>query len=895
MTTNSNNEKRTAGSAPIAMPGGPFVARVVNHLDPRRSGALKVQLLRNATSGEDINEDGQLYTVRYCSPFYGVTDVNSNSQNNRYSSSQQSYGFWAVPPDPGTKVLVIFAEGKSNQGFWIGCIQDEFMNQMVPGGYAAAKSQFVVQDELSNNLKNKPLPTGEYNKTFRNRGNDPDKFLRPANPLMVDTLNLQGLISDTIRGLTSTTSRRETPSNVYGWNTPGPLDTRVGAPRGKYGANKESIDYYRSRLGGQAFTMDDGDPTILRTGNARDSGATYYDVSAIPDGVFKVDKTIPFNEHVRLKTRTGHQILLHNTEDLIYIGNAKGSTWVELTSNGKIDIYADDSISIRSSNDINLHADRDLNYSAGRDINFTAGRDTHLKVSDNYNVKIGASSHFDVGIDYDEVIGIDKRVLVGGDQDIQIRGNDTKTVSKNYSLQVAIDGKIAVNGEFGSKVAGNYRQVVVGSYNLKTTGDNKFTSGAETQILSTGDNKFTTLANTNILSTINHKETAAQVHMNSASNVAAGAASADNIIDTFTAPVTDDEEDKTIDPAGTDLEVPVTTDADLADTSPWPYLPRRIPRREAWKEHENLNPTGHMPASTEALASAPPGMYDHQSPISGDRDLPTTTKFATPAIEQSYSPQVVVSGTASDIVGKLPSSTMSPQNAQGLFIETLIGEVGLDPATAYGNAPIGNAQAIASALAQVQAECGFIPRTENMNYTAAGLQEIYPNKYSSPSFARKVSLLGPATIANTIYQSEEGFTYRGRGMIMVAGKANYKKYGGNNLVSNPELLNDPFTAIGVAVKIIKEGGITWTSDDFNALAAQFKSAIGYRDTNGSEIARRIELAKGFYSHIILGFLRGSGASLFDVPATGETTIFENQTQVEGEPKKVIDLSQNDQI
>ncbi|MFM6199336.1 MAG: hypothetical protein ACKPE1_09375, partial [Dolichospermum sp.] len=54
------------------------------------------------------------------------------------------------------------------------------------------------------------------------------------------------------------------------------------------------------------------------------------------------------NELVRIRTRTGHQILLHNSADLIYIANAKGTAWVELTSNGKIDIFAQDSVSIHT-------------------------------------------------------------------------------------------------------------------------------------------------------------------------------------------------------------------------------------------------------------------------------------------------------------------------------------------------------------------------------------------------------------------------------------------------------------------------------------------------------------------------------------------------------------------
>ena len=125
-------QKRTSGDQPNTskLGVGPYVARVVSHLDPRRSGDLRVELLTTTGSGQDgFFEPGQLFTVRYCMPFYGVNDVNSNGKQPGYQYTQQSYGFWAVPPDPGTKVLVIFAEGQSNQGYWIGCIQDEYMNR----------------------------------------------------------------------------------------------------------------------------------------------------------------------------------------------------------------------------------------------------------------------------------------------------------------------------------------------------------------------------------------------------------------------------------------------------------------------------------------------------------------------------------------------------------------------------------------------------------------------------------------------------------------------------------------------------------------------------------------------------------------------------------------------
>ena len=65
----------------------------------------------------------------------------------------------------------------------------------------------------------------------------------------------------------------------------------------------------------------------------------------------KVD--VPHNELTRIRTRTGHQLLFHNSEDLIYIGNANGTSWVELSSDGKVDVFAEDSISFHTKNDFN--------------------------------------------------------------------------------------------------------------------------------------------------------------------------------------------------------------------------------------------------------------------------------------------------------------------------------------------------------------------------------------------------------------------------------------------------------------------------------------------------------------------------------------------------------------
>jgi hypothetical protein len=187
-------------------------------------------------------------------------------------------------------------------------------------------------------------------------------------------LNTQGLIKDDTRGITTSSARREVPSMVFGISTPGPLDK--AGPQGLVGPEDDPITIPVNRLGGSTFVMDDGDDKFLRKTLAS-SGPPEY--ARLENSETDGDATIPHNELVRIRTRTGHQILLHNSEDLIYIGNASGTTWIELTSNGKIDIFAEDSISIHTKNDINFRADRDVNIEAGRNINLKAAEILHTE------------------------------------------------------------------------------------------------------------------------------------------------------------------------------------------------------------------------------------------------------------------------------------------------------------------------------------------------------------------------------------------------------------------------------------------------------------------------------------------------------------------------------------
>ena len=432
---------------------GPFLAKIISHLDPTYMGSLEVQLMHEV--GNDEGRSGQLHVVKYLSPFAGQTSVDYVGEDpDDYNNTQKSYGMWFVPPDVGTLVAVIFIDGDPRKGYWIGCVQDNAMNFSVPGQAATSFHVDGIEERV---------PVAEYNKIAQASTADPTQIKKPASPLQ-DVLNEQGLLLDDIRGITTSSARREIPSSVFGISTPGPVDKRPNAKKGRIGKSEHKIaSGFVSRLGGSTFVMDDGDDKFLRKTAASDGPPEYAAVEQDEtDGL----PEIPHNELLRIRTRTGHQILFHNSEDLIYIGNSRGTTWIELTSDGKIDIYAQDSISIRTNQDLNLHADRDINFEAGRNINIKATEEMHTHV-----IK-------------------DSILIVDGNQKIHVKGDVDKTYEKNYKHHV----KQNVDKLFDQ----NYKQTNLGNFDLKTNGHNWFTAGGPTDIRSGG----------------NHTETAPRIHMN---------------------------------------------------------------------------------------------------------------------------------------------------------------------------------------------------------------------------------------------------------------------------------------------------------------------------------------------------------------------------------------------
>jgi len=429
------------------LPTGIVSAKVVGYLDPTFMSGLIVTLLRE--NGNTIGDLNQTFPVKYASPFYGVTGYEYMGVNaGDFNDTQKSYGMWFPTVEIGTTILCAFINGSPDNGYFISCVPSKFMNQMIPaiGGtteYTASAEQKKKYDTTN------ALPVAEVNRKIHNQNSlNTDKIKKPIHPI-ADRFLQQGLLEDDVRGVPTTTSRRDIPNSVFGILTPGPFDRGPGS-KSQFIGTKQSQSPKPvpvSRLGGTQMVFDDGEDRYQRKKPAGEGPVEYADVENGEKG----DSNIPYNEYFRVRTRTGHQILLHNSEDLIYIGNAKGTTWIELTSNGKIDIYAEDSISIHTENDLNIRADRDINFEAGRNINMRseAGR-FHVDVATNLELVVGANGLITTKGNLDVNTTGNNKITAAGTLDVKSGGASNWTAGGDVGINAAnttiSGGDINLNG-----------------------------------------------------------------------------------------------------------------------------------------------------------------------------------------------------------------------------------------------------------------------------------------------------------------------------------------------------------------------------------------------------------------------------------------------------------------
>jgi hypothetical protein len=317
-----NADNRTG----INLAHGVYEAIVMENRDALLMGRLAVYI---PELGGNVSDPQSWKTVRYASPFYGITpykdaqlipgggsanwgkpgateprDAGSQGQQQQQQPPITSYGMWAVPPDLGVTVLVMFAGGDLNRGFWFACVPT-VSHGMVPAiGAPDGKTPMAEFNPID-----PQVPTTEDLTSIQRE---------PYEPL-VSALTAQGINEDPLRGPITSSSFREAPSNVFGI----------------------------SSKGGHTFVMDDGSQ----------------------EGTSKL---------IRLRTAGGNQITMHDDTGMIYMINAQGTGWIEISPSGQIDVFGAAGINMATNGEINLHADKNVNIHAGECVKIVGMKGTKV-------------------------------------------------------------------------------------------------------------------------------------------------------------------------------------------------------------------------------------------------------------------------------------------------------------------------------------------------------------------------------------------------------------------------------------------------------------------------------------------------------------------------------------
>ena len=137
---------------------------------------------------------------------------------------------------------------------------------------------------------------------------------------------------------------------------------------------------------------------------------------------------------------------------------------------------------------------------------------------------------------------------------------------------------------------------------------------------------------------------------------------------------------------------------------------------------------------------------------------------------------------------------------------------------------IDNPKRIAMFLAQVGHESGGLRhRKENLNYSAQGLNKIFPKYFIRAGRDANQYARQPEAIANVVYanrmgngdeDSGDGFKFRGRGLIQLTGKTNYSAFAEFMDMDLDAIVDYLETEEGAAMS----AGWFWDSRDLNKWA-----------------------------------------------------------------------------
>jgi hypothetical protein len=162
----------------------------------------------------------------------------------------------------------------------------------------------------------------------------------------------------------------------------------------------------------------------------------------------------PDNCRLKIRTASGHQIIMDDTNERIYISTAEGANWIEFDQDGTIDVYATHNVSIHSADDINLTSAKSIRLTAGTSIHLaateevrsTSGKETHILANTNLRIQSVDKFFQEAGDTIDITSGTDTNLTVNAVLNILSIDNTNLTVNSVLNILSTDATKITADG-----------------------------------------------------------------------------------------------------------------------------------------------------------------------------------------------------------------------------------------------------------------------------------------------------------------------------------------------------------------------------------------------------------------------------------------------------------------
>lgn len=382
---------------------GVTVGTVVDTNDPQQNGRIRVVCpALNDRFDSKINE---IPWAMYMSPFGGTTSKGTRGPNDDSTNGKVAYGMWAIPKI-GAQAVVMCIDGNPMQRIWIGCLPGQFTNHTLPHGRFFSKS-------------NDLLPSGNP----------------PIGPVSSSEEPIQPLYNNFQEAFKNTSLTVN-----YEWATRGADYQATAVDAGILHLTSSFLpDDKGVNVGNKFITQGYAESNITSDLGSKSTGLHYdslvYSLTSPGFHSISMDDRDE-NCRMRLRTTAGHQIILDDTNERIYISTAKGKNWIEMDQEGNIDIYTDNKVSVHAKKDINLISDETVRLYGAQGIHMYSGG----------NINIQTQAEFNVLANNNATIYSPNQVKVQSGNNLHIKSGGVMFITSTGDMNLNSSGQILETG-----------------------------------------------------------------------------------------------------------------------------------------------------------------------------------------------------------------------------------------------------------------------------------------------------------------------------------------------------------------------------------------------------------------------------------------------------------------